>query len=111
MRSMPLLLLVVALLTAIARSAFAQNTNALINEALDKVYPLDLNTNLPVAMKAVGEQTGVLWLMREYNEECIDFVYGQFRPFNPGRSVVQPVAGLPWPLSRLQCRQSTGRTR
>jgi hypothetical protein len=37
----------------------ARAQNALINEALDKIYPLDLNTNLPVAMKAIGEQTGV----------------------------------------------------
>jgi hypothetical protein len=42
-----------------AVSTHAQNTSALLNEALDKVYPLDLNTTLPVAMKAIGEQTGV----------------------------------------------------
>jgi hypothetical protein len=39
--------------------ARAQDTSALLNEALDKIYPLDLNTTLPVAMKAIGEQTGV----------------------------------------------------
>jgi hypothetical protein len=44
----------------IACSAFAQqNTSALINEAMDKIYPLDLNTTLPLAMKAIGDQTGV----------------------------------------------------
>jgi hypothetical protein len=40
-------------------SAFAQNTSALINEALDKQVKLDLDTTLPVAMRAIGEQTGV----------------------------------------------------
>jgi hypothetical protein len=48
-----LALLVIAFVTR------AQDTSALLNEALDKVYPLDLNTTLPVAMKAIGEQTGV----------------------------------------------------
>lgn len=37
----------------------AQNTSALINEALDKLVKLDLDTTLPVAMRAIGEQTGV----------------------------------------------------
>jgi hypothetical protein len=40
-------------------SALAQNTSALINEALDKLVKLDLDTTLPVAMRAIGEQTGV----------------------------------------------------
>jgi hypothetical protein len=35
------------------------NSSALINEAMDKVYPLDLSTTLPLAMKRVGELTGV----------------------------------------------------
>src|SRR5262245_32965311 len=39
--------------------AHGQNSSALLNEALDKIYPLDLNTTLPVAMNAIGEQTGV----------------------------------------------------
>jgi hypothetical protein len=39
--------------------AVAQNTSALINEALDKLVKLDLDTTLPVAMRAIGEQTGV----------------------------------------------------
>ncbi|HMB95778.1 MAG TPA: hypothetical protein VKK61_07040, partial [Tepidisphaeraceae bacterium] len=47
------------ILLCIASQLFAQNSSALINEALDKIYPLDLNTTLPVAMKAIGEQTGV----------------------------------------------------
>lgn len=50
-------LILIFLLTSI--SFAQQNTSALINEALDKIYPLDLNTTLPVAMKAIGEQTGV----------------------------------------------------
>jgi hypothetical protein len=48
-------------LLLIAASAPAQRTNssALINEAMDKVYPLDLSTTLPLAMKRVGDLTGV----------------------------------------------------
>jgi hypothetical protein len=38
----------------------AQDSSALINEAMDKIYPLDFpNTPLPNAMKSIGEQTGV----------------------------------------------------
>jgi hypothetical protein len=37
----------------------AQNSSALINEALDKQVALDLNGTLPVAMRAIGEKTGV----------------------------------------------------
>ena len=48
--------LAVLLLCTVAR---AQNTSALLNEALDKIYPLEYKTTLPVAMKAIGEQTGV----------------------------------------------------
>lgn len=48
-----------ALLALFAVPALAQNTSALHNAALDKIQPLDLNTTLPVAMKAIGEQTGV----------------------------------------------------
>lgn len=36
-----------------------QRTSALINEAMDKIYPLDLNTALPIAINAIREQTGV----------------------------------------------------
>ncbi|HVT90519.1 MAG TPA: hypothetical protein VHD56_16815 [Tepidisphaeraceae bacterium] len=46
-------------LILISSSALAQNSSALISEALDKIYPLDLHTTLPVAMKAIGEQSGV----------------------------------------------------
>lgn len=48
----------VAILT-ITTIVAAQSSSALLNEALDRIYPLDLNTSLPVAMKAIGEQTGV----------------------------------------------------
>jgi hypothetical protein len=43
----------------ITTQLLAQDSSALINQALDKIYPLDLNTTLPIAMKAIGEQTGV----------------------------------------------------
>jgi hypothetical protein len=49
----------IACILLIASQLIAQNSSALINEALDKIYPLDLNTTLPIAMKAIGEQTGV----------------------------------------------------
>jgi hypothetical protein len=48
------------LLVFFVSSTLAQNSSALINEALDKVFPLELNTTpLPIAMRAIGEQTGV----------------------------------------------------
>ncbi|HEY7087087.1 MAG TPA: hypothetical protein VH518_03300 [Tepidisphaeraceae bacterium] len=55
------ILFVAALLVALSfvPHVRGQNSSALLNEALDKIYPLDLNTTLPVAMKAIGEQTGV----------------------------------------------------
>jgi len=37
----------------------AQNSSALINEALDKQVALDLNGTLPAAMRAIGDKTGV----------------------------------------------------
>src|SRR5687768_4466831 len=46
-------------LLSLCSSALAQITSALINEALDKLVKLDLDTTLPVAMRAIGEQTGV----------------------------------------------------
>lgn len=49
----------IALLTLLTAPALAQNSSALIKAALDKIQPLDLNTTLPVAMKAIGEQTNV----------------------------------------------------
>lgn len=52
-------LAMLAVVLLLAGYALAQNTSALINEALDRIYPLDLSTTLPVAMKAIGEQTGV----------------------------------------------------
>ena len=51
--------LAIVFLLLIATPLLAQDSSALINQALDKIYPLDLNTTLPVAMKAIGEQTGV----------------------------------------------------
>jgi hypothetical protein len=47
------------LLFVIASTSFAQNTSALINEALDKQVKLDLNTVLPQAMESIANQTGV----------------------------------------------------
>lgn len=52
-------LIVLLLVLALCPNGFAQNSSALINEALHKIQPLNLNTTLPVAMKAIGEQTGV----------------------------------------------------
>jgi hypothetical protein len=54
-RIIPLLLILLLVAPAFAQ----QNTSALINEALDKIYPLDLNTTLLIAKNAIGEQTGV----------------------------------------------------
>lgn len=51
----PLLMLIVV----VAPTAVAQNTSALINEALDKQVVLDLNGTLPAAMRAIGDKTGV----------------------------------------------------
>jgi hypothetical protein len=51
--------LVTVLLLFQPTATFAQNTSALINEALDKLVKLDLDTTLPIAMRAIGEQTGV----------------------------------------------------
>lgn len=42
-----------------AASAFAQNSSALINEALDKIVNLDLNTTFPEAIKSIEDKTGV----------------------------------------------------
>lgn len=42
-----------------SQSLAQQRTSALINEAMDKIYPLDLNTALPIAINAIREQTGV----------------------------------------------------
>ncbi len=50
---------IVLLMFLLVGPALGQNTSALINEALDKICPLDLNVTLPIAMKAIGEQTGV----------------------------------------------------
>jgi hypothetical protein len=47
------------LIVCCAGSLRAQNTSALINEALDKLVKLDLDTTLPMAMRVIGEQTGV----------------------------------------------------
>ena len=58
-RPCALLFVVVVLGLSLALPAPAQNTSALINEALDKLVKLDLDTTLPVAMRAIGEQTGV----------------------------------------------------
>lgn len=52
-------LIVLLLVLSLCSISIAQNSSALINEALHKIQPLNLNTTLPVAMKAIGEQTGV----------------------------------------------------
>ena len=52
-RIIPLLFILLFTATSFAQ----QNTSALINEALDKIYPLDLNTTLLIAKNAIGEQT------------------------------------------------------
>jgi hypothetical protein len=52
----PLILLLPLLL---APALSAQNTGALINEALDKLVKLELNTTLPQAMRIIGRETGV----------------------------------------------------
>jgi hypothetical protein len=44
---------------AISAIAAADNTSALINEALDKQVKLDINATLPQAMAAISNQTGV----------------------------------------------------
>ncbi len=49
----------VAMMLTVCGPLWAQRTSALINEALDKLVKLDLDTTLPVAMRAIGEQTGV----------------------------------------------------
>ena len=64
------------LVAALAATSSAQNTAALINQELDKIVQLDLNTSLPQAMKAIGEKTGVrieatpaVWDVLPYGEE------------------------------------------
>jgi hypothetical protein len=47
------------LLLACASVVAAQDTSALINEALDKPIKMDINATLPQAMNTIGEQTGV----------------------------------------------------
>lgn len=49
----------IGLVLLVCAPLLGQNTSALINEALDKLVKLDLDTTLPVAMRAIGEQTGV----------------------------------------------------
>src|SRR5262245_31182687 len=48
-----------AIVLMLCAQLHAQKTSALINEALDKLVKLDLDTTLPVAMRAIGEQTSV----------------------------------------------------
>jgi hypothetical protein len=43
----------------VASVAQAQNSSALINEALDKIVELDLDTTLPQALKNIEDKTGV----------------------------------------------------
>jgi len=43
----------------VTQPIFAQNSSALINEALDKQVKLELNTTLPQAMKGIAKDTGV----------------------------------------------------
>lgn len=49
----------VLLVLVSAPVAAAQQTSALINEALDKLVKLDLSTALPDAMKTIAQETGV----------------------------------------------------
>lgn len=50
----------VALLVLLSASLVrAQQSSALINEALDKLVKLDLSTTLPDAMKSIAQETGV----------------------------------------------------
>ena len=53
--------LVAALLAAgvCGQTVSAQSSSALINEALDKIVDLDLDTTLPQALKAIEDKTGV----------------------------------------------------
>jgi len=58
MRHMNRLILALFLLL-LPSMALAQNSSALINQALDKQVKLEINTVLPDAMKTISEQTGV----------------------------------------------------
>ena len=46
-------------LVVLASSASAQSSSALINEALDKQQPLQLEGTLPQAIQTIAEKTGV----------------------------------------------------
>lgn len=54
-------ILLIAVMLLACGNALAQSSSALLNEALDKIYPLEAasTTPLPIVMKAIGEQTGV----------------------------------------------------
>ncbi|MBC7784664.1 MAG: hypothetical protein H7144_12570 [Burkholderiales bacterium] len=59
---MPSLLLLCASFCALlapARNSLAQNSSALINEALDKLVELDVDTPLPQALQSIESKTGV----------------------------------------------------
>jgi hypothetical protein len=47
------------LMMSVASTALSQVSSALINEALDKITPLNLNGTLPQVMSAIGRETGV----------------------------------------------------
>lgn len=55
MKKLPVLL-VALFLTSVVH---AQNSSALINEALDKIVELDLDTTLPQAIRSIEDKTGV----------------------------------------------------
>src|SRR4051795_1070730 len=49
----------IVVLTLVGSAAAVPNSSALFNEAMDKNCNLEIDTTLPVAMKMIGEQTGV----------------------------------------------------
>ncbi len=52
-------LLAFFMMMSLASTALSQVSSALINEALDKITPLNLNGTLPQVMSAIGRDTGV----------------------------------------------------
>jgi hypothetical protein len=53
----------VAVVLAVALAARAQNTSALINETLDKLVQIEVDTTLPEAVKAITAKTGVPFIV------------------------------------------------
>ncbi|HEX8322344.1 MAG TPA: hypothetical protein VF595_00400 [Tepidisphaeraceae bacterium] len=59
MNARPALLLFALSTLALGRTAVAQSSSALINEALDKLIDLNLDTTLPQALQTIEEKTAV----------------------------------------------------